>query len=480
MSSSSSNNKILEGVFGTVRFHQPSFLPSTNPSSPAIAKPPSITSAQVIRSVQQHFEPSSLFAPWLAREKTRQQAESANQKTKRKWRGRRAASVKMGHGGTLDPMATGVLILGVGAGTKQLGYYTTGCTKSYETVVLFGASTDTYDVEGKVIARKAFEHITREKVETALAAFRGKIQQKPPIYSALKVQGKKMYEYAREGKEVPGEGIKERSVEVLELDVVEWWEGGEHEYRWPEEAVAEEVEEKVMGDGEGAVQEPVAGQKRERSQEEDDSSAQPTTTEAAEPPAKRSKPDKTPPPSPKKSKKYYSAPPPTSQTHLPRCPAPAVRLRMKVTSGFYVRSLCHDLGVAVDSLATMARLVRTQQGDFELGKNVLDFEDLEKGEEVWGEKVRGMLGGGDGDGVKGEDVEVEVEENAVEAKNEQGTRSGQASAVKTAEAVEQTEGGAAQSSNAILERDAAEAAEQTSTEKEDARRAELLASRGYS
>lgn len=64
---------------------------------------------------------------------------------------------------------------------------------------------------------------------------------------------------------------------------------------------------------------------------------------------------------------------------------------MTVTSGFYVRSLCHDLGAAVGSLGLMAALVRTRQGDFELGKNVLEYNDLKKGEEMWGPKVKGML-----------------------------------------------------------------------------------------
>ena len=70
----------------------------------------------------------------------------------------------MGHGGTLDPMATGVLILGVGNGTKALGSFLE-CTKSYETVVLFGAATDSYDSEGKIVARAAYDHVTREAVE---------------------------------------------------------------------------------------------------------------------------------------------------------------------------------------------------------------------------------------------------------------------------------------------------------------------------
>merc|ERR1711881_427609 len=70
---------------------------------------------------------------------------------------------------------------------------------------------------------------------------------------------------------------------------------------------------------------------------------------------------------------------------------PAVRLRMTVTSGFYVRSLCHDLGAAVGSAALMAELERTRQGEFELGKNVLEWEELGKGEKVWGPKVEKFL-----------------------------------------------------------------------------------------
>jgi tRNA pseudouridine55 synthase len=73
------------------------------------------------------------------------------------------------------------------------------------------------------------------------------------------------------------------------------------------------------------------------------------------------------------------------------CPAPACRLRMTVTSGFYVRSLCHDLGAAVDSLGIMASLARTRQGEFELGKNVFEYEDLEKGEEHWAPQIQQML-----------------------------------------------------------------------------------------
>jgi len=90
------------------------------------------------------------------------------------------------------------------------------------------------------------------------------------------------------------------------------------------------------------------------------------------------------------SKISTTSPQPDTELSSP-CPAPAVRLRMTVTSGFYVRSLAHDLGLALNSAGLMASLIRTRQGDFELGHNVLEYEDLDKGEEVWGPKVADML-----------------------------------------------------------------------------------------
>ena len=108
------------------------------------------------------------------------------------------------------------------------------CTKSYETVVLFGAETDSYDSVGRVVGRKGYEHVTRGAVEEALGNFRGRIMQRPPVFSALRVRGKRLYEYAREGKEVPVE-IQEREVEVEKVEVVEWMEGKTHQYHWPTE-----------------------------------------------------------------------------------------------------------------------------------------------------------------------------------------------------------------------------------------------------
>jgi len=213
-----------------------------------------------------------------------------------------------------------------------------------------------------VVGRKPYEHVTEALVREKLDSFRGKIMQRPPIYSALKVQGKKLYEFAREGIEVPVE-IKERPVEVVELEMVEWLEGGTHEHIWPEEEAPKEEKEaieKVLDIEESPIDK-----------------AEETKAE------KGSKPEDEPPTTLMSGALADTQPQPKP---------PAARLRMTVTSGFYVRSLCHDLGAAVNSLALMSSLVRTRQGDFELGKNVLEYSDLTKGEEVWGPKVEEMLG----------------------------------------------------------------------------------------
>ncbi|KAK5687394.1 pseudouridine synthase pus4 [Elasticomyces elasticus] len=382
----------------------------------AIHKPPGITSAQVIRDAQSHFTPSSLFAPWLQRESDIKNAESNNQRNKRRsWKSKQPIQVKIGHGGTLDPLATGVLILGVGSGTKALPQFLT-CTKSYETVVLFGAATDTYDSEGKVVARKAYGHVTKELVEEKLKGFKGEFMQRPPIFSAIRVQGKHLYEYAREGKEVPVE-IQERKMNVEKMELVEWLEGGSHGFAWPEqeaEGAVKNMAEKVLHLSDGtevkgeAVEVVGEGGSAKRKREPPSSSSEVADTPAESSP-KRIKSSPAPEcdtttaikaesspkrikssPAPESGAPAIKAEPTETSSSNP-CPAPAARIRMTVSSGFYVRSLAHDLGAAVGSLGLMAHLVRTRQGEFELGRNVLEYEDLAKGEGVWGKKVEGML-----------------------------------------------------------------------------------------
>ncbi len=125
---------------------------------------------------------------------------------------------KAGHAGTLDPMATGVLIVCVGAATR-LSEYAMASQKRYNARVMLGKTTDTYDAEGKVVHERDASHITREDVEALLPVFTGDIEQLPPMYSAIKRDGKKLYELAREGKTIQRDP---RAVTIHSLALSNW------------------------------------------------------------------------------------------------------------------------------------------------------------------------------------------------------------------------------------------------------------------
>jgi tRNA pseudouridine55 synthase len=332
---------------------------------------------------------------------------------------KRDLRVKMGHGGTLDPLATGVLILGVGKGTKSLQNFL-NCTKTYEAIVLFGASTDTYDRVGRIIKKSRYDEITRPLVEKALEGFRGRYKQMPPLYSALKMEGKPLYEYAREGKPIPRE-IATREVEVSELELVEWYEPGTHNHRWPTEE-AQETEKNFANSVWRVAKRQVASEeepmKLTPEQEEQETKALAeweTTKRKAEErvdelvydeahATKRRRMNQPAPmmsgalgelPTPPAGRGSNLIPPPPAPNTPPPWEGkgpPAAKIRMTVTSGFYVRSLCHDLGEKLGCGAMMAELCRSRQGEFVLdGPTCLDYYDLLKGEDVWGPKVDSMI-----------------------------------------------------------------------------------------
>ncbi len=122
------------------------------------------------------------------------------------------ATRRIGHGGTLDPMATGVLPVFVGRATRGVEFFE-HAEKTYETVLLLGRTTDTQDVIGTVLAEKTV-HLSPADIENVLPRFRGDILQVPPMYSALKVNGRKLYELARKGQEVERQP---RPITVFEL-----------------------------------------------------------------------------------------------------------------------------------------------------------------------------------------------------------------------------------------------------------------------
>ena len=125
--------------------------------------------------------------------------------------------LKVGHAGTLDPLATGVLIVCTGRATKQIESLQAG-TKEYIATLRLGATTPSFDLEKPIDATYPTEHITREMVEKVLEQFKGEIQQIPPVFSACKIDGKRAYEMARKGKEVE---LKPKTLIIDEIELMD-------------------------------------------------------------------------------------------------------------------------------------------------------------------------------------------------------------------------------------------------------------------
>lgn len=124
---------------------------------------------------------------------------------------------RAGHTGTLDPRASGVLVVLLGPAVR-LSEYVSASEKRYQAVIELGITTDTYDLEGKITRRSPVD-ISYEEFEVALQGFVGEFKQKPPAYSAIKVKGEKAYELARRGEEVE---LEPRLIQVHELELLDW------------------------------------------------------------------------------------------------------------------------------------------------------------------------------------------------------------------------------------------------------------------
>lgn len=162
----------------------------------AVYKPEGKTSSDVVQNVRRALE-SQLFATGVPK------------------RPRGKPLVKVGHGGTLDPLATGVLVVGLGTGCRQMADYLKG-TKKYEGLGMLGSEYDTQDCTGKVTKEALFEHVTQQAMLDILPNFTGDIQQIPPMYSALKKDGERLYDIARRGETVEREA---RKVHISELQL---------------------------------------------------------------------------------------------------------------------------------------------------------------------------------------------------------------------------------------------------------------------
>ena len=126
--------------------------------------------------------------------------------------------IKIGHAGTLDPLATGILLVCIGRATKQVEALQAE-EKEYVAELMLGATTPSGDMEHEVDQTYPTEHITREMIEDALKSLTGEREQLPPLYSAKKVQGVRAYEFARAGEEVE---LKKALINIYEMELVEW------------------------------------------------------------------------------------------------------------------------------------------------------------------------------------------------------------------------------------------------------------------
>ncbi|KAG8934573.1 hypothetical protein FRC03_007724 [Tulasnella sp. 419] len=312
----------------------------------AINKPSGMISMQLLDKLKRLIVDSPLF---IDKHVVAYQREwrAKTGKSLSKYKKKNDGGPKVGQGGTLDPLAKGVLVIGVGRGTKKLSQFL-HCTKEYRAIGLLGCETDSYDSEGALVRTASWEHVTRQKVEDVLQSFRGKIKQYPPIYSAIKMNGKPLYEYAREGVPLP-RPIEAREAEVTSLELIGWQEADGHHYTFPAK-VLDDSQKQDMTKLKKLILEAESNRESSGPEEEPVSLKALETTETATPPSP--------------SDKQSTGP-------------PVFELKMTVSSGTYVRSIIHDIGLALKSAAHVVLLERTRQGDFVLdegeGKSCVDW-----------------------------------------------------------------------------------------------------------
>lgn len=372
----------------------------------AIEKPSGITSNQFMMRLQQILTNSQVFSKDIQRatnERMKQYQEQTGKKaSKRKLR--KVSKVKMGHGGTLDPLASGILVIGIGTGTKKLAEYLSGTVKVYESEALFGVSTISGDVEGEIISRNSVNHLKMDDLKKVEEKFVGLLKQTPPIYAALKMDGKPLHEYARSGTPLP-RAIEPRQVTIYDLQVMNDSLTKDHGYsllRPSGEALetlqklnanmsddtlyfSKEYCEKQGWDNEEArVGKPIPLSEEESQEIE------------------------------KQGDNYR---------------APLLHFKSKVSSGTYIRSLISDIGKAMMSSCYMVKLIRVQQKDWSLeSQNVFKLADFtERDEKVWSKVLELVLEKGSEINVTDEllkaQKEYEQEVKAQELKRENDTNS---------------------------------------------------------
>ena len=236
--------------------------------------------------------------------------------------------LKVGHAGTLDPLATGVMIVCTGRATKRIDELQAH-TKEYVATLRLGATTPSFDLEHPIDAYYPTEHITRELIETTLQQFLGRIEQIPPAYSAVKVDGKRAYDLARKEKDVE---LKPKILVIDEIELLDY-----------------------------------------RPTPEGSPIALPAKEESLPRTGMRRKAFLTSPAVPDDSVDY-----------------PSITLRIVCSKGTYIRALARDIGQALGSGAHLTALRRTRIGNVHIDEclSMLDFPQWLESQEVEVEKLR--------------------------------------------------------------------------------------------
>ena len=234
---------------------------------------------------------------------------------------------KIGHTGTLDPMATGVLPICIGKATR-ITEYTDLDFKKYRCQLRLGTVTDTQDIWGTVLEQHPTDGITEEAVRKAFEGFRGRISQRPPMYSAVRIAGRRLYDYARAGETVE---VKTREVYINDL-------------------VVEAVD---------------FGRTCDRGAEIPDPGCAPGLGSATAPAAPRANPQNT-------SGGAPAAPRPAASEPVS---GPRVRFTVECSKGTYIRTICEDVGRALGCGAVMESLERLASGAFRI-EDAIDLYDL--------------------------------------------------------------------------------------------------------
>lgn len=277
-----------------------------------IVKPSGPTSMQILDKLKPMLGKSKVF-------QTVQDTEGNKyQKSRRNRRGANTIP-KIGQGGTLDPLADGVLVIGIGAGTKKLQQFL-DCSKEYRTVGLLGCSTLSYDSKDPILERKPFDHIKEEQVKKVLGEFEGDMMQLPPLYSAVKIDGKRLFDYARAGEDLP-RPIEARKITIHQCSLARWQTVGEHQYNSPDRECSAE-ERKIAKRARR-----LAGLDSDSAEPEEDVS-QSSVSESNE------------------------------------NRAPAFTADLTVSSGTYIRTIVHEIGQKLNSAAHVVKLTRTRQGQW--------------------------------------------------------------------------------------------------------------------